>query len=444
MGLRGVSSSAKRILWSRLLTHSGDQAWDFALPLAMVRIVPGGLGTVAFYFLVVRIAHVLLIARVCNLLDSWNRLNLVKAGIGAQTFGVALALVSIAEVKLDSAPILGDLSTYSWWFLGLIVAGVISSLGANLMEVAVSQDWLPTVVPLHELAHVNSHLKQIDLFTELSAPIVAGMLLAIPMVEGHPVGLYAIAAWNLVSFCPEYGLLRRVYRNEPRLGALKSVAPKNDDSFFGKLTGGWRDFASQSVAFSMIAYAVLWLSILSPHGVLLSGWLKTEWRMSEVVIGLFRGLGAVFGLLATVAFPFALRRLSLVSASRGFIIWQAICLIVGGIFFSQGRDFGIYFMAFILLSRVGLYGFSLGETEIRQISILEHIRGRVNGVGSALTSIATVAVYAAGTQSSSERVFDWLVYGSIGSVCFAAIIFTLWSISGSAEHSISSPHRQAL
>lgn len=92
MTLRNVGTSASRILWSRFLTHSGDQAWDFTVPLALVSLLPGGLSSVAFYFLLVRLGHMLLVPKVCTQMDEWDRLFSIKIGIGVQTFGVVLAI----------------------------------------------------------------------------------------------------------------------------------------------------------------------------------------------------------------------------------------------------------------------------------------------------------------------------------------------------------------
>lgn len=78
-----------------MLTHSGDQAWDFAVPLALVAVFPANLDVVAFYYFVVRFAHMLLVTRVCGKMDRWNRLNAIKLGIGTQTLGVLLAACAI-------------------------------------------------------------------------------------------------------------------------------------------------------------------------------------------------------------------------------------------------------------------------------------------------------------------------------------------------------------
>jgi iron-regulated transporter 1 len=432
MGLQGISRSTRNILWSRLLTHSGDQAWDFAVPLVLATTFPHDLGTVALYYLLVRFAHMLLVTRVCALMDRWNRLRAIRLGIGAQTLSVTLATVAI-HALLERAPGTNPLSSQAntLAFTLVVAAGL---LGSTMMDVAVSQDWLPTLVPRHELAHVNSHLKQIDLFTELSAPVAAGLLLALGTQTVPLLGIYLVAAWNLVSFIPEYRLLRAVYFTEEGLTQRTPlVSSSAKTSLFHQLAGGWRDFLMQPSAAAMVSYALLWLTILSPHGVLLASWLKTQWDLPEAAIGAFRGLGAVFGLLATLAFPRALTKLSLVAATRLFIVWEALCLLGAAVAFSRGEAALLWFAGFVLLSRIGLYGFSLGETEIRQLTIQPEVRGRVNGFAQALTSLATLGVYGSGAVLDAPSDFSVLVYGSVAFVCLGALSFCLWSWSRQAS-----------
>jgi len=426
--------SASAIIWSRLLTHSGDQAWDFAVPLALVAIFPAEIDLVALYYLVVRFTHMILVTRVCSAMDRMNRLAAIRVGIAAQTVGVSLAVAAIHALAATeraeglSAPFV--LVPY----LLTIVGGLIGSLGATMMEIAVSQDWLPIVIPPADLARVNGRVKQVDLGTELGAPVVAGLLLAVRPDALPLLGLYVIAAWNLVSFLPEYLLLRGVYRAEAALSErppVVSVARRS--TIFENLTAGWRDFFRQPAALAMVSYALLWLTVISPHGVLLAAWLKGEWGLPEAAIGAFRGLGAVFGLLATLAFPWALKHLSLVAATRAFVLWEALCLVGAGVAFYLGRDFALLFAGLVLLSRMGLYGFSLGETEIRQRTIPRAVRGRVNGFASALTSLATLGVYGAGTLLNEPPDFAILIYGSIGCVLLGTGLFTMWSLARGAQ-----------
>lgn len=429
MTVNPSSNASKRILWSRFLTHSGDQAWDFAVPLALIGIFPAQIDVVSFYYLVVRFCHMLLVTRLGRLMDRWHRLTAIKLGIGIQTLGVIVATAAILSLsRVHPAGSMWAPAAFVSYVV-VIVAGLASSLGSTMMDIAVSQDWIPTVIPRQDLAKVNSHLKQIDLGTELGAPVVAGLLMAVTHESMPLLGFLLIALWNVISFFPEYQLLRGVFRTEAQLAdKVVVVAPQRKRSPWQNIAGGWRDFMAQPAALSMTAYALLWVTVLSPHGVLLTAWMKAEWGLSEAWIGLCRGLGAVFGLGATVIFPQVLRRMGLVSGSRALIVFEAACLLVAGAFFYLGKGYAVLFLAMILLSRVGLYGFTLGETEIRQVTIPQPVRGQVNGFASALTSLATLGVYGAGSLLKSTADFGILVYGSIAFVCLGALTFSIWSI----------------
>lgn len=65
--------------------------------------------------------------------------------------------------------------------------------------------------------------------------------------------------------------------------------------------GGWAIYFRQSVWPAALALALLYLTVLS-LGLLMTAYLKWQ-GMTEAALSVYRGAGAVSGLLATVAFP---------------------------------------------------------------------------------------------------------------------------------------------
>lgn len=434
---------ARQILMGRFLTRSGDQAWDFAVPLVLLKLFPGELRIAALYYLLSKAINVALLPRMARLIDHLNRLSSAKLGIVLQLIGVFLGAAAIYALHGISREGMNWFTLApAFTFCVLVAGGVLSSLGSVFMDIAIANDLVPTLIESEDLSKFNSRLRQLDLFTEVTSPIAAGLLLLIDTPALF--GFYLIALWNLISFFPELRLLKSILRRRPEL-LLKVARPskQTSQSLLEKLAGGWRSFIKEPIALVATAYALLWLSVLSPHGVLLSGYLKDGWHLPEWAIGTFRGLGAVFGLLATVLFPWAERRWSLLAATRNFIVFQTSTLAIALVFFYAGGILGqIGFLSLILLSRIGLYGFSLGEMQIRQIGINPEVRGEVNGFANALTGIATLFLFGLGTLLPNTGDFSLLILLSVLFVVFGCIIYCVWLYSrqGHIIQSLATEH----
>ncbi len=408
-----------KILLGRFLTRSGDQAWDFAVPLTLLKIFPDQIRIAAGYYLAVKFLHVLLMPRLASVIDRKSRIHVAYLGTIMQLVGVVGGALSLFYVGPSNL-------VFIFAVLGL--SGLIGSMGSTLMNISVGNDLVPAAIPTPQITKFNSHMRQLDLFTEVSSPVVAGLLLIVTHPSIPLFGFLLVALWNVVSFIPEMFILKSIFKSSPELLKEKTqTSPTSKLSMLTKLKNGWTAFFRQPVAPAVGAYALLWLSVLSPHGVLLTGYLKDAWNMPEIVVGAFRGLGALFGLLSTVLFPIIVAKFGLIKGSRSFILFQTAMVMTALVFFWIPTQMGQYgFLIFILFSRVGLYGFSLGEMQIRQLGIAAHERGEVNGFADALTGVATLALFAFGTLLPSTSQFSILVSGSVGFVILGAIIFSLW------------------
>lgn len=423
-------SLSKKLLWGRFLTRTGDQAWDFALPLVLLYLFPNQLKYAAIYYFIVRLLNTLLLPRLSTLIDRWNRKKAVQLGIYLQLFGVVIGLLSVyffIKLMAIDAPMTNVLPL----MLGgaFVIGGVLSSLGTSFMDIAIANDLVPSSIADTEMTSFNSHLRQVDLFTEVMSPFLAGLVLSLS--PDYIIGFIALAIWNLVSFFPELSLLNSIFKERPDLRDKPlQIDSQLQKTLTQKLTEGWKDFFHEPVALVCLAYAILWLSVLSPHGVLLTAFLKDAWHLPEWAIGVFRGAGALFGLCATVLFPPLVKRYGLQKASMKFILFQSITLVVGLVFFYLASDLNIWaqvgFLSLILFSRIGLYGFSLGEMQIRQIEITPNVRGRVNGFATALTGFATLFLYGAGALLPETTDFKYLVVASVAFVCFAGLVYFYW------------------
>ncbi|WP_235046078.1 solute carrier 40 family transporter [Bdellovibrio bacteriovorus] len=413
-----------QLLVGRLLTRSGDQAWDFVVPFALLVIFPGKLQVAAFYYLIVKIGTFLLTPSSGKWIDTHPRIQVVKWGVWLQFFAILAGMVFFG--MLDN--LIRDGGRDSWLlpvlFVALALSGVMASLGSQITDISVGNDLAPSLVAPEKLTQFNSWLRRIDLATEVGAPILAGTLFAFHPAQLPLAGLFLIGLWNLISFVPEYFLLKNVIQKSGlKVKALAQVQSWKE-TFQIKLHGSFAD----PIFWLILSYALLWLSVLSPHGVLLAAYLKDEMRLPEAEIGLFRGLGAVFGLISTVSFPYLVRQLGLIRSSRWHLGFQGLTLTIGIVAFAMGSVASVYvFLGCILLSRVGLYGFSNGEFELRQRLIPEGRRGELNSLSSLMTTSATLILFAAGSLLPRTEDFKYLVYLSLIAVLVANVVFIKWS-----------------
>ena len=131
--------------------------------------MPGKLDLVAFVFFLSRLSHVLLLPPLGNLIDRLSRLQVFRLGLAAQFSGVLIQALSF--YNLSQA---GHVS-----LVGVVCGGVLSSLGASMTSIGVAQDLVPTLFAGEELTRINSRIRQVDLFSEVVSPVLAGLLFAL-------------------------------------------------------------------------------------------------------------------------------------------------------------------------------------------------------------------------------------------------------------------------
>lgn len=439
----GRLSLSHRLLFGRFLTRMGDQGWDFALPLVLLFLFPDQLRIAATYYFIVRLLHAVLLPRIAAYIDQWDRARAAKFGVYMQLIGVLVGSLSIyLFAHMNRAQFSWTQSSSLLLAISFVLGGALSSLGSAFMDIAVANDLVPSSIPAGEMAAFNSRLRQIDLATEVGAPFIAGFILLVG--RGQLLGFYILAVWNLLSFFPELGLLNSIFRERPDLkNKTVAVTPQLKATLVQKLTRGWGAFFSEPVSLVCLAYAFLWLSVLSPHGVLLTAFLKDGWGFPEWGIGIFRGAGALFGLLATVLFPIVVKKYGLRAGSRKFIHFQSLTLLVAlALFFSSEALWAqLGFLALVLFSRIGLYGFSLGEMQIRQLEIRPEVRGQVNGFASALTGVATLFLYGFGALLPKTEDFKILIVASVFFVGVATLVYNFWYFKREKSQEISNPHQ---
>ena len=150
-----------------------------------------------------------------------------------------------------------------------------------------------------------------------------------------------VASWNIISFFAELGLIWQVYRWVPALKVKKlrkysiiespdiplikseKVNGHIDDSadassprptccsrlltLYVSLKDGWRIYWEQEVALAGLSLAVIYLTVLGFCGVTASYFLTQG--LPNAAIGAGQGIGAIFGVSGTIAYPYIRRKM---------------------------------------------------------------------------------------------------------------------------------------
>ncbi|XP_035827010.1 solute carrier family 40 member 1 [Aplysia californica] len=339
-----------------LASWSG-RMFAFSLGLFLIDVSPDSLQLTATHGLCIG-AAVLLLA---SLLGDWvDRTPRLKAALMSMILQNCL-MTSCAGVLLLLLVLQSELGTMISWLRHLFFAIIISlSVSSRLMKVArvivVERDWIVEISKKDEdhLAVMTSTFRRIDLLTKILAPIVTGQIMT---YAGLKIGAGFIAVWSLTSLGAEFWLIRRVYSFVPALRSKKIATrfseknndqnreateklqdkevekepdreyrrdaehtqpPRADDNkcspwrvldSFLVLYRGFRTYMSYEVKWAGFGLACLYLTVLGFDGITV-GYATTQ-GLSGSVLGIMVGVGAVFGILATFAYPYIVRCLGL-------------------------------------------------------------------------------------------------------------------------------------
>jgi len=325
---------------------------------------------------------------------------------------------------------------FLYHFVFVLLLSSIHSLSGQIMDISVERKWVPCIIKRDLLLDkVNTKMRQIDLATEVLAPFIVGLISKDPSIYSFLI----IGVLNFLSFIPQYFLLYLVYeisakenfnidmdiQHQQKQQHHDNISRKEKFKFFGEwnpltnLLNGWTLFRQTKVFWIVMAYSSLWLTILSPHDPIFNAYLSLK-GYSYIELSVFRGVGAVFGLLSTLSFKYVLKwcHNNLEKTCFYYIGQEGLMVILSGLVFSfaditNNTTSKYMFMMFIILSRLGLYGFEVGEIHFVQRGVDDHIRGIVSGVESSLTSLASLTVFMVTIAMGDPQLFSILVWLSI-------------------------------
>lgn len=328
--------------------------------------------------------------------------------------------------------------------VGVLICGAIADVAQSGEKVALEKDWVVVLArgDKDELAGacppsagaktsrppadagpaaMNSTMKLIDLVCKISAPTAAGLI--ITFASSTAAAIYVGAA-ALLFVSAEYVVLRWVYARVPELakdsapgrelgkqekggagavhggyGALEEdaeeakAAPAVDGEQEGKAPTARRGtlaqlacYFSQTAAPAALALAVIYFTVLD-FGSLMTAYLKLR-GLDAAYLGAARGAGAIFGVVASVTFPFFRRCMELKPSALVGIWLQLICIspslavLIWPFHDTAHRTLiaSWLLIAGVITSRFALWLFDLSVSQIMQETVPERERGVVGGV----------------------------------------------------------------
>ena len=190
-------------------------------------------------------------------------------------------------------------------------------------------------------------------------------------------------------------------------------------------------YFQQPFTASAFALALIYLTVMS-FGTVMTGYLA--WTgVSEFKLSIFRGLGAVSGVCATLAFPMLYRNQGLQRSGLLGIWVQFISLLLSIVPYLLkyiGMDVSVqlsstFLMSGLALSRFGLWLFDLACNQIIQDEAPRELLGNIFGTQQSLQSLFQTISFAITLAAPDPAIFFFLMAGSTLVVLAAAMLFTI-------------------
>lgn len=365
-------------------------------------------------------------------LDRTNRFVSMRLAIVMQALGVTISIGAASSV-LFAPTLLPALSIAVMVGFG----SILCTIGAGTVENGLNSDWTPTIANSEPslLSWTNVRVARAYTIAETFMPVLVGALFAGFSADkrGASICLIIVGICNLLSFVVEYRLLSGVY-NHSR-GLHERVYSSLRQAWHIEIGRALHVLHRLGVAPMVIGFALICFTVASPHGILFTAYFSDVLLVSDFNLGLIRGLGAGFGILATYLFSPIMRRYSLITTAifastilAVSIIIAAALLFAGGAHLNQAALITV--VGLILVSRIGVYGFALAERQFRQMHVPEGSRGLVGGCAAMLQNIAIIAIYLLAAVLSSPDWYPTLAIFTAVALCcaFGAVVIQRFTL----------------
>ncbi|KAF2628887.1 hypothetical protein BU25DRAFT_409390 [Macroventuria anomochaeta] len=436
------NKSSKALLYRLYISHTlstwNARTFEFGAVIFLAAIFPRTLFFASCYALFRSAAAAALGSWIGSLVDSQNRLYVVRQSIVWQRVSVALSCL-ILVMLLAGNPENG-LVLYGLFALIVALAGV-EKLAFVANAVAVERDWIIVVSDSLgvERQELNSAMRRIDLVCKLIAPLGIGLL------DGYSTrtAIWVVFGQNAISVLIEYFAIAQVYSAIPELGQGKEQgnATETPRSPGGTSTAPsrstlntikdnicpWKDYFQNPAFLASFSLSLLYLTVLSFASQMTTYLLTLGFTSTHVSI--MRLVAVILELSATCAAPLLMNKIGAVRSGLWFINEQLVSIMLAISFFAATTSqthlklAGLALVAGVALSRLGLWGFDLCVQYLVQEDAPEATRGSFSAIEMSLQNFFELLSFATTMIFYRPEDFKYPVYISAGAVALSAACF---------------------
>lgn len=429
-----------RLYISHTLSTWNARTFEFGAVIFLAAIFPGTLFFASCYALFRSAAAATLGSWIGNLVDSKDRLHIVRQSIVWQRVSVALSCLILAVLLNGSSQ--HSIVLYGLFATIVALAGV-EKLAFVANTVAVERDWIVVVSDSLglERQELNSVMRRIDLVCKLIAPLGIGLL------DGYStkLAIWVVFGQNAVSVLIEYFAIAQVYSAIPELGqgrelgnttaASSETLQAADGTVRSRSTLNtikdnirpWKDYFQNPAFLASFSLSLLYLTVLSFASQMTTYLLTLGFTSTHV--SLMRLIAVILELSATCAAPLLMNKIGAVRSGLWFINEQLISIMLAISFFAATTSqthlklAGLALVAGVALSRLGLWGFDLCVQYLVQEDAPAATRGSFSAIEMSLQNVFELLSFATTMIFYRPEDFKYPVYISAGAVALSAACF---------------------
>ena len=424
-----------RLYISHFLSTWNSRMFEFGAVLFLAAIYPGSLTPMSIYALVRSASAILLAPAIGNIIDTKNRLSVVRFSIVCQRIAVIMSCVLFYLLALGVIPGPRDVKA---GLLGLTILACVEKLCSVMNLVSVERDWVVVITGEDESARqvVNARMRRIDLFCKLLGPLAISMINAGSLKAAILITL----AMNSASIPIEYMTIATVFRLVPSRSrnSPSNARRDNPDSsaanvlasiacYFKSLVSSMPFYFRHPAFHASFALALLYLTVLSFSGPMISFLLFSGF--TSAAVGGIRTASTIFELSATWIAPRVMKRIGTIRAGIWFLNWQLICLAVGvSLFWTIHARIpaASSLVAGVAMSRIGLWGYDLSAQAIVQDRVQFNQRGAFSTTEASFQNLFELLSYVATIVFSQPDQFKWPVIISTIATYAAGALYTFF------------------